>query len=81
MTIYLTIITTLLVVTQIIRVIQNTLQLRHIRKEAEKNIKWIEDRDISEFDFDTQRECFYLLKEYLENKLEEQENDRNINKM
>ena len=62
---YLVIIMTVLVLTQVIRLIQNTISLVHHNAEIKKTIQWYKDRDISEVDFDTQRECFYLLKEYL----------------
>ena len=65
MTIYLTIITTVLVVTQVIRVTQNHIQLRRQREEIDKAVGWIKDNDISEADFETQREVFYLLKDWL----------------
>lgn len=65
MNIYLAIITTVLVITQIVRVTQNHIQLRRQRKEIDKAIGWIKDNDISEIDFETQREVFYLLKDWL----------------
>ena len=65
MNIYLAIITTVLVVTQIIRVTQNQIQLRRQRKEIDKAVGWLKDNDISEVDFETQREVFYLLKDWL----------------
>ncbi len=65
---YLTIITTILVLTQIIRVTQNAINLHWQNKEIKKTIKWFEERDVSERDFDVQRECFYLLRDYLKAK-------------
>lgn len=65
MNIYLAIITTVLVVTQIIRVTQNQIQLRRQRNEIDKAVGWLKDNDISEADFETQREVFYLLKDWL----------------
>lgn len=65
MNIYLTIITTVLVVTQIIRVTQNHIQLRRQRKEIDKAVRWIKDNDISEVDFAVQREVFYRLRDWL----------------
>lgn len=65
MNIYLAIITTVLVITQIVRVTQNHIQLRRQRKEIDKAIGWIKDNDISDIDFETQREVFYLLKDWL----------------
>lgn len=65
---YLAIITTLLVVTQIIRVTQNAIHLHRQNAEIKRAIKWFEERDVSERDFDVQRECFYLLRDYLKEK-------------
>ena len=65
MTTYLTIITTVLVITQIIRIIQNHISLFRTRKEIEKKISWIKENDVSERDFELQREVFYLLYEKL----------------
>lgn len=70
MEIYLAIITTVLVLTQIIRLIQNAIQLHRQEKAIAKDLAWIKDRDITERDFDVQRDCFYLLRQYLEKKLE-----------
>ena len=65
MTIYLAIISTLLAITQIIRVIQNSIQLYHINKEYEKQLAWIKDYDITNRYFDIQRDVFYMLYAYL----------------
>lgn len=65
MTTYLTIITTVLVITQIIRIVQNHISLFRTRKKIEHTIRWIKDNDISERDFEIQREVFYLLYEKL----------------
>lgn len=62
---YLTIITTVLVLTQIIRVTQNAINLHRQNKEIKRNIEWIGDREITKEDFDVQRECFYLLRDKL----------------
>ena len=70
MEIYLAIITTVLVLTQIVRLIQNAIQLRRQNKAFTKDLAWIKDNDISQKDFDVQRDCFYLLRQYLEKELE-----------
>lgn len=67
MNIYLTIITSVLVITQIIRVTQNAVSLHRQAKEVYENIEWIKERDVTQEDFDVQRECFYLLRERLKN--------------
>lgn len=65
MNIYLAIITTVLVLTQIVRVTQNAISLRRQRKKIDETLDWIRDNDISERDFETQREVFCLLREEL----------------
>lgn len=64
MNIYLAIITTVLVVTQIIRVIQNHIQLRR------QNILFKEQlgqlQDVTQEDFDVQRTAYRLLVKYLQ---------------
>ena len=65
MEVYLTIMVTVLVATQIIRITQNHISLIKQRKEIEKSIDWIKDNDISQKDFEIQRKVFYLLYEKL----------------
>ena len=66
MNIYLAIITTVLVLTQIVRVTQNAIQLRRQEKQIQKTLNWFNDNDVSEKDFIVQRQCFYLLRDWLE---------------
>ena len=61
MSIYLTIITTVLVATQIIRITQNAIQLHRQNKKIDQTLGWIKSNDISERDFEIQREVFYML--------------------
>ena len=68
---YLTIITTALVITQIIRLIQNAISLHRQNQAIKRDLSWIKDGDITQRDFDTQKECFYLLKEWLEKRMDE----------
>ena len=63
---YLAIITTVLVLTQIVRVTQNAIQLHNQEKHISKDLAWLKDNDISEKDFIVQRQCFYLLRDWLE---------------
>ena len=70
MSVYLAIITTALVLTQIIRLIQNAIQLHRQSKMLSKDLAWIRDNNITERDFDVQRDCFYLLRMFLERELE-----------
>ena len=66
---YLAIMVTILIVTQIVRITQNHIQLQRQRKEIEKNMAWILDNDVSEHDFAVQREVFYLLRDKLRSDL------------
>ncbi len=68
MSIYLTIMVTVLVATQVIRITQNHIQLYRQRKEIEKTLGWIKDNDISEVDFQTQREVYQMLHKWLSEK-------------
>ena len=61
MTTYLTIITTVLVLTQIIRITQNHISLFRQEKKIKKTVGWLKDNDISERDFEVQRQVFYML--------------------
>ena len=65
MNVYLAIITTALVITQIIRTTQNAIELRRQKKQFDKTIGWFNDNDISEKDFEVQREVFYELLDWL----------------
>lgn len=65
MNIYLTIITTILVITQIIRITQNAITLHRQNKAIKRDVAWLEDHYVTEQDFENQREVFALLKERL----------------
>lgn len=58
---YLAIMTTVLVLTQVIRVVQNTISLFRQEMELKKHIGWIKDNDISREDFEMQREAYRLI--------------------
>ena len=62
---YLAIITTVLVLTQVVRVTQNHIQLQRQKKQFDTDLAWIRDNDISEKDFEVQREVYRLLLEKL----------------
>lgn len=62
---YLTIMVTVLVATQVIRITQNTIQLFRQKKQIERNLDWFNERDVTKEDFDCQREVMYLLREKL----------------
>ena len=66
MTIYLTIITTVLVATQIIRIVQNSISLHRYKKVTQAEINRlgkVEDEDI-----EMQKEAYRLIVEYLEDR-------------
>ena len=69
MTTYLTIITTALVVTQIIRLIQNAKQLKRQHDAIERQLKDVED--ITTFDIQRQRKMHDLVIAYLSEKMED----------
>ena len=70
MEIYLAIITTVLVLTQIVRLIQNAIQLRRQEAEIARQLAWLKDRDVTEEDFDNQRTAMLLLRMWLEKELD-----------
>lgn len=67
---YLVIITTALVITQIIRVAQNHIQLRRQRIVFEKQLKELADMELTEKDFEVQRKAYRLMVEYLEHRVQ-----------
>ena len=58
---YLTIMVTVLVATQIIRITQNHIALFRQEKKIERAIGWIKDNDISQRDFEIQRAVYTML--------------------
>lgn len=68
---YLAIITTVLVITQIIRVIQNTMSLIRERKLIKAQLKELED--VTQEDINMRRKADRLIVQYLEGKMEDQE--------
>ena len=62
---YLTIMVTVLVITQVIRITQNHINLCRTEKAVKRDIDWINEREITKEDFDVQREAFCLLRDYL----------------
>ena len=64
---YLVIITTVLVLTQIVRLIQNTIQLRRQRIMFEAQLGQLQD--VTPEDFEIQRTAYGLQVEYLKKKL------------
>lgn len=66
---YLTIITTVLVLTQIIRLIQNAVQLRRQNVLFKKQLKDLADTEVTKEDFAIQRKAYRLMVEYLEHRV------------
>lgn len=68
---YLAIITTILVISQIIRVIQNAIQLRRHKIVFEAQLKELKDMELTERDFETQRKAYRLAVEFFERRAED----------
>lgn len=68
---YLAIITTVLVVTQIIRLIQNTIQLYRQNVLFKKQLGDLAKCEPTKEDFEIQRKAYRLIVEYLERRVEE----------
>lgn len=58
---YLTIMVTVLVATQIIRITQNHISLFRQEKRIKEDLAWIKDTDIKKRDFEIQREVYMML--------------------
>ena len=66
---YLAIITTVLVVTQIIRLIQNAVQLRRQNVLFKEQLGHLAKCEPTEDDFNNQRKAYRLMVEYLEHRV------------
>ena len=66
---YLAIITTVLVLTQIIRVAQNHIQLRRQKILFKKQVGELADLEVKKEDFEIQRKAYRLIVEKLETEL------------
>ena len=67
---YLAIITTVLVVTQIIRLIQNTVQLHRQNVLFKQQVGHLAECNPTKHDFETQRKAYRLMVEYLEHRVQ-----------
>lgn len=67
---YLTIMVTILVATQVIRITQNAINLHRQNKSIKRDMAWLNDHYVTEQDFENQRAAFRLLREWLEAKIE-----------
>lgn len=72
---YLTIMVTVLVATQVIRITQNAISLHRQRKSIERNVAWFKDNEVTEEDFKTQKEVMRMLKSVLSKKIEDNYRD------
>lgn len=68
---YLAIITTVLVVSQLIRCAQNHIQLRRQRILFEKQLGDLVNMELTEKGFEAQRKAYRLIVEYLEHRVAE----------
>lgn len=66
---YLAIITTVLVITQIVRLIQNAVQLRRQNVLFKEKLGHLADCNPTEQDFENQRNAYRLIVDYLEEKV------------
>ena len=64
---YLVIITTVLVITQVIRVTQNAISLHRQKIEFKKNLGELTEWEVKKEDFEMQRKAWRLIVEKLEN--------------
>lgn len=71
---YLVVIITALVITQIIRVIQNATQLYRQKVLFETQLKELAQMNLTERDFEIQRKAYKLAVEFFERKAEERTN-------
>ena len=72
---YLAIITTVLVLTQIIRLVQNAVQLRKQHILFKKQLGQLADCEPTRKDFETQRKAYRLIVEYLEHRVQFKEEE------
>lgn len=68
---YLVIITTALVLTQIIRLVQNTISLHRNNVLYKKQLGDLADYEVRKEDFEKQKEAYRLIVEYLRKEMEE----------
>lgn len=58
--------------TQVIRVTQNAISLYRQEREIRRNVSWLKHNYATKEDFENQREAFRLLREYLEDRMEDE---------
>lgn len=62
---YLAVITTVLVITQVIRITQNAISLHRQKVEFKKNLGELSDMEVTKKDFEMQRKAYKLIVERL----------------
>lgn len=70
---YLTIMVSILVATQLIRIIQNGISLYRQGRDIKRQVEWLKDTEIKKKDFETQRDVFRMLYTKLVKELDEDE--------
>lgn len=69
---YLVIITTILVFTQIIRIIQNAISLIRQERQIKEQIAWVHGVKLTEKDFENQKIVWELWRKWLEKECEDE---------
>ena len=62
---YLAVITTVLVITQVIRITQNAISLHRQKVEFKKNLGELSEMEVTKADFEMQRKAYKLIVERL----------------
>ena len=62
---YLAVITTVLVITQVIRITQNAISLHRQKVEFKKNLGELSEMEVTKADFEMQRKAYRLIVERL----------------
>ena len=68
---YLAIITTVLVITQVIRVTQNAITIRRQNKLYKRELKELADMEVRKEDFELQKKAYRLIVEWLQAEVKE----------
>jgi len=69
MNVYLSIMVTILVITQIVRVTQNHISLFRQAKKIDEQLAWFNENDITMHDFEAQREVTEMLHQWLQKEI------------
>ena len=66
---YLAVTTTVLIISQVIRIIQNAINLHRQRIAFERDVKHLKDIEVSKEDFALQKKCYRLIVAKLEREM------------